>query len=238
MKRLPYSSQNGSAFFVILIGIVIFALLTYAVFRGASTSGKTLEGDQARMAAQEIIAFGDTMAKTVQILKLRGCSDTQLDFTNTGWKFVNGSPNTPVNPSAPASGCSVFSINDGKIQAVTFPVNYTTGVTPPLTSTQLGHGRILRATFPGVGENANQELALVIARLNVNVCLKINDILGITNPGGNPPSYTHTATDYTGSFAGNPALTDTSGGIITGKTSFCGMDTGVTPMYWRVLLGR
>ncbi len=108
MKHAPSSAQNGSAFFIILIAIAIFAMLSYALSKGSRMSASTLTADQAKLAAEEILSYTDTVRKAVQSLRLRGCTENQISFET---------PDTPEynNPTAPADKhCHVFDIAGGK----------------------------------------------------------------------------------------------------------------------------
>jgi len=221
---------------LILIACALFGALTYAVSQNMRGSTGQMTSDQSKLAAEDIISYANTLGNTVQKLKLQGCADNQFDFvTGSTWTLVNGSPTMTANPSAPASGCSVFSAQDGKTQSIIFPINYTTGVTPGPTSTALGHGKIYRVAVPGVG-SSEQDVVYCLARLSTDVCLKINDALGVTNPGGSPPQISHTATNYDGTFTGTgKTIIDLSGGYITGKTAFCDKDNTAL---WQVLIAR
>lgn len=221
--------QSGSAFFIILIAIVLFATLTYAVMRSSRVSEGSLSANQAKLAAQEIISYGNTLADTVQKLRIRGCAENQLDIANTVWQFGNGTLIHPAgdNPNAPASGCSVFSINDGKMQPMIMPLSYTIGGTVGASNTQLGHSRLNLLRVTNVGDAAKEDMVLLIARLNLQVCLKINEILGVTNPSNAPPDYTVSTTVlYKGTFADTTTMTDTST-VLSGKTAFCAIRNGL-----------
>ncbi len=236
MTRSPH--QSGSAIILIFIAVAIFGALSFAVMRGGTGSMQTLTNEQARLAANEIIAYGDALAKTVQTLKLRGCADTQFDFANTVWTRQSGAVQIALghNPNAPPSGCSVFSLTDGKIQPAIFPLSYTNNIVPGPTNTKLGHGRIYRGSVPGIGDASTQDLLYTASRLNQAVCLKINEILGVPNPDNQPPTFTHTVLDYNGSYSGTAAIVDTLG-VFTGKSAFCATQLNGAN-YWRVLIAR
>lgn len=230
--------QSGSVIFYILLAVALLASLSFMVARGSRTSESLLSDQQAKIAAQEIIDYGQALASATSKLRLRGCKDTELDFANPVWTRVNGTVqhDTGHNPNAPATGCSIFAGGSGAAQAVTMPVSYTTGVEPSSGNTQLGHGRIYRAAVPGVGETGKEEIMFVIGRLNLQVCMKINEILGIPNQGNAPPPYVHSGiNDYNGAFSDSGALTDSSGSF-TGKTAFC--VTNGNYDFWQVLVAR
>jgi len=228
------SRQSGSAFFLILFAIAAFGALSYIVFKDSRGSEGALGSEKAKLAAEEIIAYGETLAMAVQKLRLAGCEDTQLDFENAAWLHLGvGAPvhGPGHNPNAPSTGCSVFSAADGKVKAVVFPQSYFKTGSP--------HARIRRHSFLGVGVENNQDLAFWLTDLRYDVCMKINDLLGIENPGGNPPAYDPgTIPDYNGVYGTGGAYTDVSG-VLAGKTAFCAEKTGnAGNRYMKILIAR
>lgn len=108
MRHARSTAQNGSAFFIILIAIAMFAMLSYALSKGGRSSASAISADQAKLAAEEILSFTDTVRKAVQTLRLRGCTESQISFE------IDGSSDYD-NPTAPTdSSCHVFSLAGGK----------------------------------------------------------------------------------------------------------------------------
>ncbi len=185
------SSQSGSVFFIIILAIAMFAGLSYAVFKGGAGSGAQLTNDQARLAAQEVIAYTDTIAKAVQTLRLRGCSDTQISFANNVFTAVDGTLTHPDghNPNAPVSGeCDVFKPQGGNVNPTYLSASATKMYRspPPAGWAKPGGLSTYAIISTGLGTPAH-ELFIIPAFIEFNVCMKINEILGINNPDGKPP---------------------------------------------------
>ena len=111
-------NQRGNVFIYILIAIALLAALSYAVSRGSRSSGSALTGEQARIAAQEIIDYGNDIATAVQKLTLRGCSDTEISFDSAvlaGYSNVS----SPTDES-----CNVFSENGGRLNVQEFSESF------------------------------------------------------------------------------------------------------------------
>lgn len=218
MNRFP--SQAGGALFIILIAVSLFAALSFVVMRGNSTNSSNLTSEQTRMAATEIIAYGNSVVDTVQKLKLRGCGNDQLDFANTSWLLDAGSPVHPVghNPNA-ASGCGVFSASEGKLTPYVFPDNY---FIPNATGTiKIGSSRIRRESMVGLGITDQEEVLYVLPKLKKEICEAINVQLGVTAAGVAVPNWVENAGDYAGVFlASNIPYTDTNG-LLANKNMFC-----------------
>lgn len=218
-----FSSQRGNVLFIILLAIALFAALSYAALQGSRSGTAGMTDEQARMAAQEIISYGNTMQTRAQQLRLQGCLDTQLDFANPVWARVDGLLLTHEpghNPNAPASGCSIFENTLAKV------FNDAHVYWPDINScggcTALGTSRIIRLILPGVGTAAGEDLVYRLAYVREEVCIAINKSLGITNPSDKPPHVTNTSTTmaYDGDYTGAQVAVDSSGAV-TGKTAFC-----------------
>lgn len=239
------NSQSGSAFFLILIAISLFAALSYIAMQGSRSSAGNLTQEQSRLAAQEIIAYGNTIASTVQRLKLSGCTDNQYDISNTVWiRMDNTTITHPVgqNPNAVAD-CKVFSA-PGNAIPVTMPPTYFAPWAYGAAATKQGTFNIVRSAAPGVGNTANDDLLLRLPFVKKEICLKINEMLGITNPAGDAPGITGTLPNslYIGTLGVNaPSPFSDPSGSFTGKTSFC-IKTDVSGVflyeYDHVLLAR
>lgn len=235
MKPSRPSPQSGSAFFIILVGIAMFASLSYVVFKGSHVSESTLSTDRARIAAQEIVTYGDTLARAVQALKLRGCQDTQFHFANSAWKNGNGTNAQEANPVA-AAGCGVFVTGEGNVQAMTFPVDYFDSGTH---DTAQGSSRVRVASFLGIGDETQEEVFYNLPAVRNDICLAINTLLDIGTAGGNLPAIAEgTTADYKGVFSATAvsAYTDTNGKL-GGKTAFCAR-TADGNKFFRVLIAR
>lgn len=216
------SSQSGNVFFLILAAVAMFAALSWAFTQGSRQSGSALTAEQNRMAAQEIIAYGNTLADTVQKLKLRGCMDTQLDFSNTNWTEYPSTITFPTNhnPNAPASGCGAFKSGEGNLQANIFPLSYVTN-DPVAGNITPGTSTIRTIAMPGIG-TAEGDLIYDLPRVTDDVCLKINSILNISET--TIPSLGVIVTGkYAGDYSTSPIMTD-PGNTFTGKSALCGKD--------------
>lgn len=173
--------DSGSAFFLILIGIFMFASISYFMMSGSRQSAGTLAADQARIEAQSLISFANAVVQTVQSLKLRGCTDTEMDFRN-----AFDTLNQYVNPLSPSDGtCRLFGTNGGKMNYA--PIS-TRGLDPTM-SANIGYSYVLptgNIAVDSVG-TTEPELTLVTPYIQREVCIQINKLLGVTNPSDAPP---------------------------------------------------
>lgn len=229
-----HNPRSGNVVVFVLIAVMLFAALAYTFMRGSREGTGNLTTQQAKIAAQEVMSFGTELERTVNKLRQRGCSETQFDFYNTNWMFVNTTLIFPLNHNASAvAGCSVFGA-DGNMTANVFPIPYFEFTTLAGNNSQFGHSRVFRISIPGVGVASSEEMAYSLGRLKQSICLEINKQLGITAL----PTYTTVnAVNYAGAFGTSSQMTFTSNP--PGTLEFCGRsDTSGTFNFWRVLIAR
>ncbi len=197
--------------FYILLAVALIAALTYAVNRNSRTSGDVLTSDKARLAAQEIISFSETVSKAVDKLRLRGISETQIDFENT---IVSDYSNAACS----AASCRVFAIGGGNI-------NYTIPDQSWLNSAYSAQGTYGRWLITGAlnidgSLSASPDLLLLLPYVSIDACEAMNTILGL-----NPPTTADTFTAAPGYFTGgytaaaSPNIADAA--PYSGQDLFC-----------------
>ena len=125
MKTNP---QAGNILFLILLAVVLFAALSYAVTQ--STNGGVKDASPEKLSAQVSEIMNQTAAMDLAITRLRsrGCSDTQISFQSSA---VTTFPhNDYSNTNAPDDkSCNVFDqagagLNPLKSTFVPAPDNY------------------------------------------------------------------------------------------------------------------
>jgi len=74
------SSQSGNVFFFIMLGLVLFAALSYAVVGGSTTTPTSvLEEENAKITTAQIASYTADMRAGIMQLQLDGCSN--IDYT-------------------------------------------------------------------------------------------------------------------------------------------------------------
>lgn len=219
-------NQRGSIFVMILLAIVMFSALSYAVLQGSRVGESSLTREQSKLAAQELISMADSIGAAVNKLRLTGCNETQLNFDTpqTAGIFANA--------GAPADGsCDIFKTTGGK-------VNYTSVNPDYLVNGSWGHYWFNSQFIVQDIGTANVDLVLWVVGLKSAVCQELNQMLLSQDPW---PESVGTATqDFQGSFASSIAdgIGDDVGSIYAGKASGC-MDNGSgAGTFYRVLIAR
>lgn len=180
------SSQRGSAIIMIFIAVGLFGLLAYAFMQGSRSNVSWLSTEEASSYATNIIGYSGDVRTAVARLRARGCADIQMNFENPYYATVDyANPNSPTDES-----CNIFSTKGGGLK---FDMSHKAMIEaaaedlgwPPFW---FGSGDVI----PGLGTDCAAascaELIMSSWGVNKNVCIAINNKLGITNPGGDPPN--------------------------------------------------
>jgi len=206
---MGHSSQKGSAFFYILIAIVLLAALTYSVSRSSRTNTSIISEQQAKVAAQNIIEQGQTVSNAVQKLNLRGFDETQISFENLiDTNYTLASCTTTI--------CRVFDIAGGGLNWFYPPENSNDG------STWIYTGQ-LPIRFNGLGER--YDLTMVLPNINQKTCQEINFKLGLATSNNEAIPVASDTTITINRLATGNEISDSSnfldGTDIDGNNSIC-----------------
>ena len=188
-----FKEQKGSALFIILVAIVLFVALSYTVaemFRGGNAN--IISDEKSKLQADEILNYARSLRQATQNLKIsNGCSESDISFEN---QYVLGYEHAPPV----ANKCKIFNDAGGGVVylrpvAEWLDLNYAT--TSPLRGDWFFPGKVC---VPGVGNaptglgcNAdgvdNEAIIAVLPYIKQNICIAINNALGVDNPAGTPP---------------------------------------------------
>ncbi len=208
------NTQRGSVFVYILLAVALLAALSYAVSRGNRNSTSTMTDQQAKLAAQEIIEYGNTVAAAVQKLRLRGCLDTEISFENSTYAGY-------INPNAPSDkSCHVFDLNGGNIEYAKSPDPYFFLSNPVWRQS---YGFMIGTEWEGNGNtcasNECVDLMMLLSPLDENICSAINKVLGISTI---PEDTQLSGAPFQGAYAYSKTIGDEAAGTaMIGKTAAC-----------------
>lgn len=217
--------EKGSILIWIFVVMLLFAALGYVAMQGSRTSGAMMGTEQAKSYAKQIIAQGEETKSAIKRLQYRGCRDTQISFENGG---------AQVNPLAqPGNRCHVFHPAGGGLTVRNAPL---AALDPGGTGT---FNYTADVQVEGNGTPA-ADLMMRTPFIRREVCLAINDVMGVANPGGEPPvdSHTNPAGSFVGVYGATSAnaIGDDAGSGLAGKSVFCRNNGGY--QYVHVLLAR
>ncbi|MCI5061086.1 MAG: hypothetical protein MRY79_08460 [Alphaproteobacteria bacterium] len=180
------SREKGSAIIWILIAVGLFAALAFAFQSSNRTSTSMLSDEEATAYANQIIQYGNEVKAAVKRLTLRGCDETEISFENN---IVSGY----TNANAPASKkCHVFDIKGGGLDYKQINEKW---LNSNLSGSQL-YNEWVNSGVPalafvgkdncGGGSSSCSDLSLFLPYVSQTICTKINDVLEVTNPAGDP----------------------------------------------------
>jgi hypothetical protein len=229
-------SQSGSVLIYILIAVVLFAALSFAMSQ-MMRSGSTLTGSEARSAsATSVLQYADAVQNAVHDMQINGISDTSICFDAPGWgnnSYVDGAcANTAAKVFDPAGGAVVW-------EAPAPGVNDTS---PWLFTGVNG--------IAGIGTVCAQpscaDLKMMLPNVAKSVCIAIDQQLGLISGSAAPPvdtgydavpftgAYTVSATADIGDEPGSAALSGQPEGCFQSSAS----PTAGTYHFYRVLISR
>ena len=201
-------ASSGNAIIIILIGIFLFAFLTFAVTQNSRQDQSSLSKEQARLKAAEIIQYASDLRIAVnRVIAYGGGDDTAINFAHPSANAAYGTyGTTPKNEVFnPAGGGAIWqgppaAANDGS--AYEF----------------LG-----RMKITGIGQGvaaAGAELTITLFALDSLVCSQINKILSTGWTSIPVNAGTITTTRFAGTYTDGDTVVGT-GAELTGKYGFC-----------------
>ncbi len=243
------SYQGGNALVIILITIALLVGLTMMVTRLSSKSSGNISSEQARMMAESIMRTAQTYEGAVQrLININRCSENELNFDNTITTLNYD------NTDAPADGrCDFYNVAGAGLA-------YTPPNTDFLDTTQSAKSQYGEWTFYGaqcileVGDGettcdkTETELMINLPHIRRDICIEINNLNGIANPSGEPPTedHGHNNLGFTGDYAvagGDPEIGEGVSGVeLIRHTTGCFEDSGGSwagsYIFYHVILSR
>lgn len=235
-------SDTGSAFFYILLGVVLFATLAFTISRGfKGTSTNAMTDRKAEIIASEIMDYAQSISKSIDTLRRKNISENDICFYDPNWG------NTTYNGCAAETQKQVFHKRGGRGHFQKMNAEWLESTVP---DTNGEYGNIMytgQDAVLGVGtdgsDDSNQELLMAFPYIPLKVCTFINKMLGL--PYTTIPS---AATGFHPAAAGKRFTgTYTNGGLSTlyadgsaelsGKTSACIERSGYY-VFYNVLIER
>ncbi len=230
--------ESGNVFFYIFLAIALLASLSFAVSQGGRGSVTQLTGERVNLIATEIVAYGDTVGKTVTQLRLRGAAISEISFATP---FLSADYGTPGDDAAN----EVFNPAGGAVIYQPPP--------PGATDSDQEYGFLGHNEIEGIGTTCGgagcADLLMALPDIHEDVCLRLNELLSVENPeragppDGPEPPLDGDALDFSGLFeqpAGTFGYDETIGdedAALTGQREAC-YDTGTQNIYYKVLLPR
>lgn len=239
------NNESGNALWFVLLAVALTAALTAVISRSSDTSEQSGDIERYRVHASEIMRYATSVEQAIKNMQMRGISENNISFENS---TVAGY----ANANCTDSSCKVFDKGGGGLR-YKIP---NTGWLDSTFSANSGYGEISffgRACIEGAGCDSdglsNEDLVMFVPYVRRGLCLQINQLLDIPNPGGDPPvdagcAGAGSGNIYTGSFAESmalsvPGITDSNkkAGCFQHTGGSCGT-TGNSNHFFHVLIDR
>jgi hypothetical protein len=195
-KNDGYRNDSGNAFFIILLGVVLFAALMFTFSRSVRQGGENISIKKAELMATDIIAHAQRVERTVNLLRRRSVSENDISFENTfDAGYVNAGCGTP--------NCKVFVGRPGILYQRP-PEGANDGTEWVFTGANYVDG------LGAAGDRTDSELLIILPNVLQSVCEKINEYLGIA--GVPQEDGNSSLTKFTGTFSNTPETIAENGG--------------------------
>mgnify|MGYP000320069625 CR=1 FL=1 len=162
-------TQRGNILFLILLAVVLFAALSYAVTQSTRGGGSDASSEKAQAQASEILNYFAQMDAAVQRMMLTGgVKDYELNFyQQTSHKFIYGASD---NTNCTEARCRVFDPAGGGVSGQ-FLERFT-------RENRTDPERILYTNVPGVGTSA-PDIVFLLHQPATSICREVNRKAGL-----------------------------------------------------------
>lgn len=186
MKFDGRTSARGTALFLILMTVALFAALSYAVTQSGRGAGG-ISKEQLDLGLAEALSYMEQVGQAVDRMILTGrCTQYTIRFWHPD-RINAGNPSHYGDGSNPE--CQVFDMQGGGVPYKLRP-KALGGVGadeyPVSGFAVLGLGKDNLTDNDGDGHADGTDLVIWI-NVSKEACLRVNDRLGINNPSGLPP---------------------------------------------------
>lgn len=215
-KTQDTARQKGSALLFVLIGVVMFAALSFVIARGMrSQSTDALTAQTQGLSALDIMDYAQSIRNTVDRLRSKGCSENELSFEKSPF---DGSDTPYVNASSPSDfSCFIFHPQGGNLTYKKPQDSLNGGVDWVFTWSNKVRG--VGTDDPSNFSRNSVDLIAWLPYISLDVCTQINKKLNIPNPPpqdlGNVDYYA-----YRGLFISEQEILD-AGNVLEGKHAAC-----------------
>ena len=213
------SGQQGNVLFIILIAVVLFAALSYAISMSTRNNQKDAGAEKIQVTAAALIQYATSVENAITRLRAaNSCADTDISFGTPVYETLAGAvanPDSKFSTTPPNNRCHVFDINGGQAIAITFKEAAIQGQVAGAIKS--GHATLIIASVPDVG-SPQPELILAFPSIRKDVCLDAQRRMGATTSTTEMGNCTWL--EFTGDYSGSsPCEAGT-----TGLRTWCGAD--------------
>ncbi len=172
-------SARGNILFLILLAVVLFAALSYAVTSSMRGGGKDASSESLNLIVSRIQNQGIQMRTAIQRMMLgNNLADWQIDYYDANYT----SPS--ANPTCTTDACRLYATDGGNIAGYLIPAKYLTSGCGGMAG---GKSRILNMSVKGIGIDNVPDMVLNYGCVSNDLCMAVNDANVIANPNWTMP---------------------------------------------------
>lgn len=196
-------NTSGNALFLILIAVALFAALSYAI-TSSGRGGGNINKEQAQILAAQLTQHTARMRSAVQrLMLLNGCADTDLAFYSASGPYMGDHAYPTPDETTIKPECNLYDPDGGGLTSEYVPDgiglledNMQSGFqnedsrdryTRSYLPTRM-YVKDVGTNFVSSGDTHTSEIGIGVQMTSREVCLAINNGLGVENPGGEPPT--------------------------------------------------
>ncbi len=210
------ASERGNVLVIILIGIVLFVGLIFAISKNWAGISSMSTQEQARLSAVELLQYGNGLRPIVdRMLLLGGVSDTNT--SGNGILFSASGANAAYGAVGAQPTTEIFNSSGGNAVYMT--------PSPATCLSTCSYEFSGQYTVTGVGSDSKSELVMLVVDIPQNICEKANSLLSL-GWAGVPAGGALTLTRFNGTNYGdlggaNPITLTGGANEFVGKRAFC-----------------
>ena len=234
MTSRKRSSISGNMLIYILGAIFLLGLLIVLI-KGNFQEGTGIDPEKTAIQVGEVQRYTAELERAVSYIMRNGASETEIRFAHpTGDAAYSAYGTIATTPTR-----QVFSATGGGAEWRNPPTGSQVVATPWVFNSN--------NAVNSVGVYLTRDLLVILPNVTKDFCLRINSVLGVENPGGNPPNdqdYIIVNQSFAGSYTSGAwaaiSYNSTSPGMegCVGITTAGGGATVGNYYYYRVLLAR
>jgi len=207
------NTQSGSILVYVLLAVVLFAALSYAVSQMMRGGTNSVGAEKHAILMDGTLSYARNVKQAIQAIRIsNSCAESEVSFEGSPF---DGSDTDYVNASAPIDfSCHVFHPQGGGLGKENPDSEVSSN--EYIFTGELG--------VTGLGSDSNSELSMVLRGLTLAQCAIINEKIGLEAPQTDSSS---SANFFTDAFTGSYALSgDLGTGIGTGNAVYDGRSAG------------
>jgi hypothetical protein len=217
MKKNHPDNARGNVLLIIMIAIVLFAALAFAITSNRNDMQHVATAEEAMLSATEMIQHGDSLRVIIdKMISVDGVEDTNAN--SNGLLFAHANANVAYGNVATQPTTQVFGVSGGGINYIAPP--------PLACGSPCGAYEFTGQITVQDVETTAPDLAMVLTGIEINICEQVNQLqkTGLTSIPTEDPL---TLTRFTGTYGGAQAITlSGAGNVLAGKRSFCYKESG------------